>query len=222
MPRTSPRDRVDAAFRSGGAAPFAETYLSLVLERWRDVQASARRAGTLMVVLAAAFLVVASSNGDAGFDLGPLKLEHSAIVLVWLPAAISFIGLEMLTLQMGFWRYQRLVEALLAKLHPDVVETELWRALGPSTIPLWGLPAWERMRDGEADWLTSLRVLLSALLGTFLLVAWLVLVGAAYAWLDRHTSVDGRAFGAAIALTTFNVLRAGLLVWDERRAGAFD
>jgi hypothetical protein len=218
MSRT-PRDQVDAAFGHGLADPFSERYLMLVLERWSEIQVAARRTGTTMVTLIAVFLLLASAKGAATIDFGPLKHASTTTILVWIPAVISFLGLELMTLQMGYWRYEALVTALVAKLHPGVVATKLHHALSPATIPLWGLPGWERIRAADEDRLTVVRRAISGAVATALVVAWILLFGTAYDWLDDHTKAGATALYSSMAVTFVNVVRGILLLVDEGRAG---
>lgn len=215
------KSRVAVAFPEAADDAFGDAFLHLVIERWRDLQVALRRATTLMVVLIAGFLLLASSKHDAGFDLGPLKLTSIAPVLVWAPALISFVGLEVMTLQHGYWRYEAIVKELMARLHPNVAAAELDLAVAPSTVPLWGLPPWERLRTVEADRLSRIRRWVSALVAALMLAAWIVLVTGAYSWLEgRHP--DPTAYWISLAVTALNVARGALLSVDEGRAGGMD
>jgi hypothetical protein len=215
------KDRVAVAFPEAADDAFSDAFLHMVIERWRDLQVAQRRATTLMVVLVAGFLLLASSKHDAGFDLGPLKLASVAPVLVWAPALISFAGLEVVTLQLGYWRYEAVVKALMERLHPNVSAAELDLAVAPSTVPLWGLPPWERLRTAAPDRLSWIRRRVSALIAALMLAAWMILVTGAYSWLEgRHP--DPTAYWVSLAVTALNVARGGMLVVDEGRAGALD
>jgi hypothetical protein len=105
MTHLSFQERVDRAFGAGAPDAFADQYLALTLARWGEVQASARRTGIAMAALVAAFLLLTSARNGATIDVGPLKLASAGTILVWIPAVVSFLGLEVVTLQMGCWRY---------------------------------------------------------------------------------------------------------------------
>lgn len=215
------KQRVAIAFPESPGDAFSDTFLQMVIERWRDLQASLRRAVTLMVVLIAGFLLLASSKHDAGFDLGPLKLASVAPVLVWAPALISFVGLEVLTLQLGYWRYQLLVKELMGRLHPNVAAAELELAVAPSTVPLWGMPPWEELRTIKVSRLTWTRRWVSAVVAALMVVAWAGFASGAYAWLrSRHPDVT--AYRVSLALTVLSFVRYSMLLADEWGAGAMD
>jgi hypothetical protein len=213
--------RVEIAFPPTGDDAFGEAFMHAAIERWRDVQASLRRVTTLQVVLVTGFLLLASAKHDAAFDLGPLKLTSTAPLLVWGPVLISFVGLEALTLQLGYWRYQAAVGELMARLHPRVSEVGLHHLLAPPTVSLWGMPPWERLRTVDPDGLTRARRWVSGALAVVIVLAWMGLVFGAYLWLRGHHP-DPVAYWISLALTTLNVVRGGMLFVDEENAGALD
>jgi hypothetical protein len=195
----------------------APKYLDYVLVAWRDVQATVRRTGIAKLVLIAAFLLLQSPRGAVELTYSGLKVADSGPVLVLIPAVVSFLAFEFIALQAASKRYEKLRNALVAKLHPEIAAHGLIPALNPPTIALWGATPGklEIVEDHAAR-----RILdgLQVFIGLMVAFAGFLFLAYAYWRLFAVVRVSTLAVGASLFVSLVNVLRVGLVEVSEFRA----
>src|SRR5215469_7159527 len=86
----SVRQRVSHSFRYG-AHDDVTKYLDWLTSTIGDISQSLRKTVALLLSLMAAFAIVNASS-DAELSIGSIKVSNSSLVIIFLPALISFLS----------------------------------------------------------------------------------------------------------------------------------
>jgi hypothetical protein len=209
--------RVEAGFAKDGDREFGDQYLELILQTWRELQGALRRTVTGLVLLVVAFFILADADA-VEFTLGPVKLTGVGGALVLAPAVASYLVYEHVILITATWRYAALRSAIIQQLHPNLYAEDLESPLMPGFASAWGNEPWRRIREGEPGRLGNALENLGPIIGLSLMLGGVGFLGYAYWHLFDEPDVGELAVACSLVFATFNVIRAGLTLFDELEA----
>jgi len=209
--------RVTAAFGDDASPDFAQKYLEWVLTNSREIQASLRRTGTLLVSLVALFLLLIGAK-HAQVTLGPLKLSETSSVLALLPAMASYLLVDMLTLLSMSNRYGDLRICVFRHLHAKAAAQGLGSALSPPVPSLWGhAPMLDLTNAPRNTRIKNVLENMATAVGLAIVVGAVLFMLYAYVRLFELHGVSEPLLWASLCFAAFNLLRAVLLVYEELR-----
>lgn len=214
MPYQTLAKRVDEGFDDHALDSFGVEYLKLLVERTSEFARAARRTGTLIVVLAVAFvLLLGARNAEIG--VGPLKVTNVASVLPLLPVVLSFLVYELVVLVLGQMTFEDAVGAVVRRMYRDLHDHELDLLLTPATAALWGRERWRHLRPTAPGRMaravrTFDRLLIAGLVGGSI-----AFMGVAVSRLEDHPHVNDALVSVAGLIVVANVVRTLLVILDE-------
>jgi hypothetical protein len=187
MPIMSLSARIEQAFKQDAVrTEFGQKYLELLLQSWAAIASAMRRTVTLIVALILSFLLLYGGK-KAELSLGPLKVKDISSALTFVPAIISQLYYDFVTLLFANNRYEDLKDALVERLYPDVYASELHESLAPPTTSVWGHNPWQRLRATPPGRSSSLMNWLGNAIGIAILVGALAFLVFAYWRLLLHS-----------------------------------
>lgn len=208
----------DAFSGDSGSKEFAEKFLDVVLENWRDAASAQRRTITLGVLLAVVFVLLAGTTASV-LTLGPLRLSNPREVLPLVPAIVGFLYYEAMLLTVAGNFYGEVMTQMLRHTRPEIYESKLYCALAPATASIWGADWWRNIRRRPPTRLTRVDDRFEGAFGLVYLVAVPGFIVYAYWWLFHHTAVERIAIWASLVFCAVNIFRA-ILVLVDRSASA--
>jgi hypothetical protein len=215
MPATTAADKVAVAFPAPIDREGAMKYAEWMQVTFAQIVTTARRTATGAVVLIVLFLLFVNAK-SVDLTLGPAKVTNVAMVLVLIPAIVSFLLYELVVLIFAYWRFETVSAAFFSHCFPQLAQTDLDSLVGPSTPSVWGgEESWQLLRATDPGLLYDIRAYTGVGTMLALAVAMIAFLVLGYVHIDDHLHVNPVALWASVGFAALNVFRAMLLSVDE-------
>ncbi|HTB71065.1 MAG TPA: hypothetical protein VK707_08800 [Solirubrobacteraceae bacterium] len=206
---------MEDAFNDDTLAAFGQHYLDALLTTWREIMQSMRRSTLLLVALLITFVLLKGAK-HAEVTVGPIKLTNVVSVLTIIPALISLLLYEFVSLISAHAVYRNVVGETMRIMHRGVYDSDLEYLLGPATVTFFGggSRTWEELRSTRPGLSRRFLDATTLLIITAIIGSAFGFIYYAYRYLYQDSHANGLAVSISLAVTVLVLARTVALMFD--------
>jgi hypothetical protein len=209
------RERVQRGFDEEMIGAFGQRYLEALLTTWRELMQSLRRSTLLLAALITGFVLLkGAKTGEVA--LGPLRLTNISEVLTIVPALVSLLAYESVSLICAQALYRNMVGEMVRLMYRRLYDCDLEYLLAPTTVMLFGGGArnWEQLRATKEGFAQGILKVTSGLIIGAITGGALGFLYYAYKYLYADSHTAGLTVSISLAVAALFALRTVALMVD--------
>lgn len=194
---------------------FGQRYLEALLTTWRELMQSLRRSTLLLAALITGFVLLkGAKTGEVA--LGPLRLTNISEVLTIVPALVSLLAYESVSLICAQALYRNMVGEMVRLMYRRLYDCDLEYLLAPTTVMLFGGGArnWEQLRATKEGFAQGILKVTSGLIIGAITGGALGFLYYAYKYLYADSHTAGLTVSISLAVAALFALRTVALMVD--------